>query len=113
MAKKTDKQVVETEMPEFVAEVSVLSEQELNMRLAQLSKDIEAVNEAKQADEELESTKITVRELNAPYQEAKKAELAYSYMYYRATSGDANTELGSIWHCFRYFTGCYGARTVA
>lgn len=73
MAKLDLKLKVEKEMPEFTGEVAGLSVEELNARLSQLAKDFEAVEEAKQADEELESLQAASREAAAPYRDGKKA----------------------------------------
>lgn len=70
MSKKNPKEVVEKEMPEFVSEVVSLSQEELNARLAQLAKDREAVNEAKEQDEELQKARTAKSELEAPYRES-------------------------------------------
>lgn len=61
------------ENPEFVAEVGGLSVEQLNARLAQLAKDGEAVEDAKEADEALEVAKAEASDLAAPYRDAKKA----------------------------------------
>ncbi len=61
------------ENPEFVAEVQGLSVEQLDARLAQLAKDGEAVEDAKEADEELEATQSHASAMAAPYREAKKA----------------------------------------
>lgn len=71
MSKNTLK--VEKEMPEFVAEVAGLSVQELDARLATLAKNNEAVEQSKEADEDLASAKEAVKQFNAPYREAKAA----------------------------------------
>lgn len=67
------KEQVEKDMPEFANEVSGLSEEQLNNRLAQLAKDSDAVNEAKKADEGLEVAKAEVTALAAPYKDALSA----------------------------------------
>lgn len=72
---------LEKEQPEFVAEVSGLSVQDLDARLAQLAKDIQAVEDAKDADEDLAANREQVKILAAPYSEAKKAlRLKTSYI---------------------------------
>jgi len=71
--KKSVEQVVQEEMPEFAAEVASLSKEELNARLAQLAKDSEAVEQAKDGDQELEGARALASELAAPYRDGKKA----------------------------------------
>ena len=72
------RQKLEKENPEFVSEVSALSGEELNSRLAQLAKDIETVQDRKEADEDLASAQEGVRQMLAPYTDAKKALRAKS-----------------------------------
>ena len=59
--------------PEFAEEVAALSIEELDRRLAQLAKDLEATEDAKDADSELAQAQETVTQLAAPYRDAKKA----------------------------------------
>lgn len=66
-------QKVQKEMPEFTAETAGLSVDQLNARLAQLAKDGEGVEEAKESDEALEDAKDTVSACSGPYRDAKKA----------------------------------------
>lgn len=76
MSKQPKRSIEETcqkEMPEFVAEVSGLDLAALNTRLAGYAKDVEAVQDASEADEELERTREQLNQLSAPYREAKKA----------------------------------------
>lgn len=68
-----NKQKIEKELPEFVNEVGGLSVDELNSRLAQLAKDYEAIEAAKEADEALEDARAAASELAAPYRDGKKA----------------------------------------
>lgn len=70
--KKPDSFKIQEEHPDFAAEVAGLSVEALNARLAQLAKDGEAVEDAKEADEELESAKDKASYLGAPYRDAKK-----------------------------------------
>lgn len=67
------KEKVQKDCPEFVAEVESASVEQLDARLAQLAKDIEAVNDAKEADEELEMAREKASQLAAPYSESRKA----------------------------------------
>lgn len=76
--KKTVQEVVQAEFPEFVNEVSVLTPDQLNNRLATLAKNLEESETAKEQDEELEDAKATASELAAPYRDAKKALRAKS-----------------------------------
>ena len=59
--------------PEFVAEVSKLDTLALEKRLSDLAKGAEEVEDAKEADETLESARSNVIELAAPYRDAKKS----------------------------------------
>lgn len=76
--KPSFKEKVQKEQPEFVAEVESASVEQLDARLAQLAKDIEAVNDAKEADEELEQAREKASQLAAPYSESRKALQAKS-----------------------------------
>jgi hypothetical protein len=64
---------VQKELPEFVSEVASLSVEQLDARLAQLAKDADAVEQAKEADEALEQARERAAELNAPYVDSRKA----------------------------------------
>ena len=67
------KNKVEKDFPEFAGEVAGLSIEELNARITHCAKASEAVQGAKEADEELENTKELVKQLLAPYREALAA----------------------------------------
>jgi len=71
--KKTLQEKIQEEMPEFAGEVSGLSVDQLNARLANLAKDGEKNEEAKEDDEDLENAQAEAKELGAPYRDAKKA----------------------------------------
>ena len=71
--KKNIEEVMVKENPEFVSEVASLSTEELDARIAQLAKDLEAVDEAKEADEALKDLRDQVSIASAPYNESKKA----------------------------------------
>lgn len=71
--KKSLQQKVQEEMPEFAGEVAGLSVDQLNTRLANLAKDGEKNEEAKEDDEDLEKAHAEAKELGAPYRDAKKA----------------------------------------
>ncbi len=73
MAKMNLADKVNKEFPEFSAEVSSLSSSDLNARLAQLAKDLEANEDAKEADDALQTAKAGVKEMGAPYRELKQA----------------------------------------
>lgn len=64
---------LQKENPEFVAEVQGLDVATLNGRLSELAKGAEDVEDAKDADEELEQARAQATELAAPYRDAKKA----------------------------------------
>ncbi len=71
--KKSLEQTIRDDMPEFAEEVQGITEVELNERLAQLAKDAEAVNDAQDADEDLQEARDKASQLNAPYVDSKKA----------------------------------------
>lgn len=71
--KKSNKQKVEKEFPEFVSEVSGLDSDALKLRLARLSLDLNEVEKSQEADEDYANSKALVKELSAPYRDAKKA----------------------------------------
>lgn len=64
---------VESEMPEFVSEVSGLAVDALEDRLVQLVRNMGEVNKAKEEDEGLAAAREAAKQANAPYVEAKKA----------------------------------------
>jgi len=67
--------------PEFVAEVLGLSASDLDARILTLVKEIESINQAKEADEEFLAAKELVREMAAPYNESKRgAQLRIKYL---------------------------------
>ena len=71
--KKNVNEIVQKEMPEFAGEVAGLSVEQLDARLAQLAKDAEATDEAKDADQELAEAREAAKQMAAPYREAKAA----------------------------------------
>lgn len=71
--KKSIQEQVQHDNPEFTSEVAGLSVEELDARLAQLAKDIEAFFQAKEADEALEEARLAASELAAPYRDGAKA----------------------------------------
>jgi len=80
------------EMPEFVEEVDSASVSDLESRLSRLTKDYEATEEAQKNDEELENAKALVKELSAPYREAKtmiKLKTKYIIASIKDKGGDA------------------------
>ena len=62
----------EKENAPFIAEVAGLSVESLDARLAQLAKDAKAVDDAKDADDDLQAARELAKELGAPYRESKK-----------------------------------------
>ena len=71
--KKSNRESVQEEYPEFANEVDALSVDQLNNRLATLAKYLEESETAKENDEALEEAKTASSELAAPYRDAKKA----------------------------------------
>lgn len=71
--KKTVREIVEKEYPEFATEVASSSTDELNNRLATLAKGLEESEQTKESDEELENARALASELAAPYKDIKKA----------------------------------------
>lgn len=71
--KKSVKETVQRDMPDFADEVAGKSVEELNDRLAVLAKNQEELQQAKEADEALEQARAAASELAAPYREGKKA----------------------------------------
>lgn len=76
--KKSNKESVQEEFPEFANEVNGLSTDQLNNKLATLAKHLEESETAKENDEALEQAKGDAAELSAPYRDAKKAIRAKS-----------------------------------
>ncbi len=71
--KKNIQQTVQEELPEFAAEVASLDTDALNLRLSQLAKDLDEVEQAQDNDIGLEQARANASELAAPYRESKKA----------------------------------------
>lgn len=71
--KKSLQDKIKEAFPEFYEELLLKSEAELNDRIAQLAKDSESVQDAKEADEGLAEAQAKSTELGAPYREAKSA----------------------------------------
>lgn len=72
-SKKSLKEKVQEEFPEFAAVADALSVAELESKLAEHAKYAEQNEDAKEADEELKNTQSLAKELGAPYRDAKKA----------------------------------------
>jgi hypothetical protein len=68
-----NKEKFEKKNPEFVAEVTGLSLEDLDTRLANLAKDAYRVQEAQEDDEDLAEARETASGLAAPYRDAKQA----------------------------------------
>lgn len=64
---------VQKDYPEFADEIHSLSSDELNGRLARMAKDLEIVEDEKEADEKLNETRAALAELAGPYRDSKKA----------------------------------------
>lgn len=72
-AKKTVREKVEKDYPEFATEVAGASTDDLNGRLATLAKGLEESEVAKEADGDLQNAKSLASELSGPYKDVKKA----------------------------------------
>jgi len=77
-SKKSNREQVQENYPEFATEVEGLSADQLNNKLATLAKYAEETETAKEDDEALEQAKAEAAELAAPYRDAKKAIRAKS-----------------------------------
>lgn len=64
---------VDNEHPGFADEVSGLSVQQLEKRIADYQKSLEDSEQHKAANDVLQTAKAQVKELNAPYAEVRKA----------------------------------------
>lgn len=71
--KKSIEEIIKKENPQFKEEADALSAAELDARLGQIAKDTDAVEQAKENDEELEQAKEQVSVLGSSYRDAKKA----------------------------------------
>ncbi len=71
--KKDIRIIVKEEFPEFVEEIAAAQSPDLNNRLSELAKNMEAVDEAKDADQALKDAKQQSFDFGAPYRDAKKA----------------------------------------
>lgn len=72
MAKKDVTKDVQKKLPDFADAVAGLSVADLETRLLNYAKESENIDDAKDADEELQRTRELVKELGAPYAEARK-----------------------------------------
>ncbi len=70
--KKSVVQKVQEEMPEFAAEVNTLSIDQINARLAQCAKDSEAIQKAKEEDEDLKAARDEANSMAAGYTDSQK-----------------------------------------
>lgn len=64
---------IKKNMPEFADEVNTATTEQLDSRLSQLAKDRQEVQDAKDADEELDDAQETARQFAAPYRDSFKA----------------------------------------
>lgn len=72
-SKKTVASQVQENYPEFETEVIGLSIDQLNNKLASLTKGLEESEAAKEEDEDLNNAHALASELGAPYKDVKKA----------------------------------------
>jgi hypothetical protein len=70
--KQNDKAKIEKELPEFVSEVLGLSVENLDCRLASLSKQLEEVRQSMQDNEAILAAREELNLLSAPFKDAKK-----------------------------------------
>lgn len=71
-AKKSYKEIIEKDYPEFADTVLGMTVEQLNSRLAQHAKDLDQIDEAKDNDIKRMETQELLKEINAPYNDAKK-----------------------------------------
>lgn len=71
--KKTVRERVENDYPEFATEVAGENAQQLNNRLATLAKGLEESEQKKEDNEKLKNARGLASELAAPYRDVKKA----------------------------------------
>lgn len=71
--KKSIREVVEKEMPEFASEVASLKREELDARISSIVEALEDLSAQKETDERLAEAQAVASELLAPYKEAGKA----------------------------------------
>lgn len=72
-SKKSVRETVEKNYPEFAEELNGATTDQLNSRLATLAKGLEESEQAKEVDDELEKARLLASELSAPYRDVKKA----------------------------------------
>lgn len=78
---KSIEEKIKAAAPDFVVEVIGLSVEELDARILGLAKEIESIQDAKEADEEYQAARDLVREMGAPYNESKRgAQLRIKYL---------------------------------
>lgn len=73
MPKKSLQEKVREEYPEFAESCDSLSSGDLDLRLAELAKHAEDVENSKEADEGLKQLQAEATQAAAPYRDAKKA----------------------------------------
>lgn len=80
---KSIEEKIQKAAPEFVTEVVGLSVEELDARVLKLAKEVEAIQDAKEADEEYQTAKELVTEMAAPYNESKRgAQMRIKYLIF-------------------------------
>lgn len=78
---KNIEEKIKAAAPDFVAEVVGLSVQDLDARVLALAKEMQSIQDAKEADEEYQAAKDLVSEMAAPYNESKRgAQLRIKYL---------------------------------
>lgn len=64
---------IDKEFPGFADEVQGLDAQDLKNRIATYAQELEASDEAREADEGLQQARAEAKELGAPYRDVRKA----------------------------------------
>lgn len=70
--KKNIRDQVQEQLPDFAEECNALTADQINTRLAGLAQSTQEVEDAKEADEELEQAQAKASELGAPYRDSLK-----------------------------------------
>lgn len=79
--KKSLTVTIQKQMPEFADEVASFDVSALEDRIVSMARSLDDVEKAKAADEGLEQAREQAKQLNAPYNDAKKAiRLKTSYL---------------------------------
>ncbi len=68
-----NKEKIQTEYPDFCAEIENLAEEYLRERIVKMQQELQESEEHKESNEALAEARAAVKELSGPYRDVKKA----------------------------------------